>query len=80
MMSLFFKFLFAFFFTLSVSANELCEILKDENTIIPSKAIKENFVISKDTNIDKWKISNQSYLSEITFTQNLAYPSFSLEE
>jgi len=80
MMSLFFKFLFVFFFTLSVSANDLCEILKDENTVIPSKAIKENFVISKDTNIDKWKISNQSYLSEITFTQNLAYPSFSLEE
>ncbi len=72
-------FIFFFLFPLYLNANDLCEVLLDSNTYIPETSIKDDYVLSSEITINKWKISGQSSISSAGFKIDLYYPNQTFE-
>ena len=81
MIKLFKSFIFSLliFISTNIYANDLCDLLLNEDFTINEVSVKDGYVVTIVSNIQKWKIYNQATLSEVTLSNNIYFPHKELE-
>ena len=65
---------FLLFILNSAYSNDLCNLLLNDNFIVPEVSINDGFAVITRVEIKNFKIHSQSTLSEITFDQRTYFP------